>query len=342
MSNDQKWTTERANTWYEQVGVIKGVNYLPRTAVNMTEMWQAETFDPDTIDEELGWAEQAGFNSVRIFIQYLVWQDDPDGLKKRIDHFLSIADQHGMQAMVILFCDCAFSGKEPYLGKQYEPVPGVHNSQWVPNPGLKKVTDRNVWPDLERYVKDMVGYFGQDKRILIWDLYNEPGMSDMGENSIPLLKATFEWARSAQPAQPLTAGPFALEFTDAVSSTAMDLSDVITFHNYSPAAELLHYIAICNRYNRPVLCTEWLRRQHDNTFQSVLPIFAKYRIGWYHWGLVAGRTQTYLSWESKPGDPDPKIWQHDFMHPDGTPYDPDEIPLILQFGFGTHGAEAPG
>jgi len=146
------WSKEKAWQWYRNVSPVRGCNYLPRTAVNMTEMWQADTFDPKTIDEELGWAEKAGYNSVRIYLQYLVWNDDPEGLKKRVDEFLTIADKHGISSMLILFCDCAFSGKEPYLGKQDEPIPGVHNSGWVPSPGLKRVTDKSVWPDLEKYV----------------------------------------------------------------------------------------------------------------------------------------------------------------------------------------------
>ena len=182
----ERWSPEKACQWYRSVGVIKGCNYLPRTAVNMTEMWQADTFDPETIDEELGWAEKAGYNSVRVFVQYLVWEDAPDGLKQRIDKFLSIADSHGITTMMILFCDCAFAGKEPYLGKQDDPMPGVHNSGWVPSPGLKRVTDRSICPDFERYVKDIVGTFEQDRRILIWDLYNEPGNSGMGPKSLPL------------------------------------------------------------------------------------------------------------------------------------------------------------
>ncbi|MGB2806287.1 MAG: hypothetical protein WBC22_00995, partial [Sedimentisphaerales bacterium] len=185
------WSAEKAWQWYRKVSPIRGCNYLPRTAVNMTEMWQADTFDPKTIDEELGWAEKTGYNSVRIFLPYLVWKDDPDGLKKRLNKFLTIADKHGISSMVILFCDCSFSGKEPYLGKQDEPIPGVHNSGWVPSPGLKRVTDKAVWPDLEKYVKDIVGSFGKDERILIWDLYNEPGNSRMGEKSLPLAEAAF-------------------------------------------------------------------------------------------------------------------------------------------------------
>ncbi len=153
---DARWPEQKAWAWYAEVGPVAGCNYLPRTAVNMTEMWQKETFDPQTIDEELGWAAAAGYNSLRVFVQYLVWKDDPEGLKLRMEQFLDIAHKHGMRVMLIPFCDCAFAGREPYLGKQDEPVPGVHNSGWVPSPGLKRVVDRSTWPDLERYIKDLV------------------------------------------------------------------------------------------------------------------------------------------------------------------------------------------
>ncbi|MBA7696348.1 hypothetical protein ES703_104995 [subsurface metagenome] len=224
-----RWSKEKAWQWYRKVSPLRGCNYLPRTAVNMTEMWQAGTFDPKTIDEELDWAEKAGYNSMRIYLQYLVWKDDPGGLKKRLDEFLTIADKHGISSMLILFCDCAFSGKEPYLGKQVEPVPGVHNSGWVPSPGLKRVTDKAVWPDLEKYVKDIVGSFGKDERVLMWDLYNEPGNSGMGEKSLPLAEAAFAWARATNPSQPLTIGAWA-GFQSRMSKRLMELSDIVSFH----------------------------------------------------------------------------------------------------------------
>lgn len=113
-----RWSTEKACQWYQEAGAIKGCNYLPRSAVNMTEMWQAPTFDPKTVDQELGWAQEAGYNSVRVFLQYLVWKDDADGLKKRIKTFLALANEHNISVMLILFCDCSFAGKEPYLGPQ--------------------------------------------------------------------------------------------------------------------------------------------------------------------------------------------------------------------------------
>jgi len=325
-----QWSPEKAWRWYGRVGTIKGCNYLPRTAVNMTEMWQGKTFDPATIDEELGWAEEAGYNSVRVFVQYLVWKDDADGLKKRIEEFLSIADSHGISTMMIFFCDCSFAD---------EPVPGVHNSGWVPSPGLKRVTDKSVWGDLEKYVKDIVGSFAGDKRILIWDLYNEPGNSRMGEKSLPLAEAAFAWAREVNPLQPVTIGAWS-NFNGRMSKRLMELSDVVSFHGYEGPEGIEAKIKICRQYGRPIICTEWLRRQVGNTFASILPVFAANRVGGYHWGLVAGRTQTYMHWGSKKGSPMPKVWQHDVFYPDGKPYDTKEMQLLKAFSFGA--AESGG
>ena len=328
-----RWPETRAWRWYEQVGPVRGCNYLPRTAVNTTEMWQAGTFDPNTIDQELGWAHDAGYNSIRVFIQYLVWKDDPNGLKDRIDRFLAIADRHKISTMPVLFCDCSFAGKEPYLGRQDDPVPGVHNSGWTPSPGLKRVTDETARPDLERYVKDIVATFARDRRILVWDLYNEPGNSGMGKKSLPLVEAAFGWARQVHPKQPLTVAAWS-DFRGPMSKRLFELSDVVSIHAYDGLAGVIGKINICKDYGRPILCTECLRRQiPDNNFAVLLPLFARNRIGWYNWGLVAGRTQTYMHWGSAKGSPVPKIWQHDIFHADGRPYDPNEVGLIRNFRF---------
>lgn len=328
----KQWSQEKAWQWYKGIRPIRGCNYLPRTAVNMTEMWQKQTFDPKTIDQELGWAEKAGYTDVRVFLQYMVWQDDAEGLKKRIGEFLTIADKHNIKTMLILFCDCSFAGKEPYLGKQHAPVPGVHNSQWVPSPGLKRVTDRTAWPNLQKYVKDIIGSFGNDERVMVWDLYNEPGNSGMGEKSLPLVEAAFKWARSTNPSQPLTVGAWA-DFKSSMSQRLMELSDIVSFHGYDSPGGLNAKIKACSKFSRPVICTECLRRQVGNTFEAFLPIFSENQIGWYNWGLVAGRTQTYMPWGSKKGDPMPKVWQHDIFYPDGKPYDWKEIKLIQNFKF---------
>lgn len=326
---DQRWSAEKAWDWYRKQPWIVGCNFLPSTAVNDVEMWQAETFDQETIDRELGMAESLGFNSVRVFLNYVVWQADPEGLKKRFEQFLKIADRHGIRAMPIFFDDCAFAGREPVVGKQADPVNGVHNSGWVASPGKSRVMDRNVWPDLEKYVKDIVGAFRKDKRIIIWDLYNEPANDGMGENSRPLLEAVFKWTREMKPVQPLTVGAWA-NFNDPLQRRMMELSDIVSFHGYDNPGGIEAKIKVCSEYGRPVICTEWLLRQGNNKFETLMPMFRERKIGCYNWGLVAGRTQTYFPWGSKQGASEPAIWQHDIFRLDGTPYDADEVALIRQ------------
>ena len=214
-----QWTIPQAAAWQAQQPWLIGFNFVPSTAVNDTEIWQAESFDPATIERELGWAEGLGFNSCRIFFQYIVWQADPAGFKQRFTQVLEIANKHHLSVMPVLFDDCAFDAqRDPYLGKQENPIPGTSNARWVPSPGLKRVTDPATWPDLEKYVKDLVGSFKDDRRIVLWDLYNEPGASGLGNKSLPLVEATFAWARQAKPSQPLTVGDWgAAKYPDEVA-----------------------------------------------------------------------------------------------------------------------------
>jgi hypothetical protein len=114
-----RWTPERAWRWYRGIGSIRGFNYVPRTAVNTTEMWQS--LDEETIDEEFGWAAACGLNSARVFVQYLVYEAEPRALLDRMERFLALAARHGISVTFVLFDDCWRS--EPALGPQ-QPVDG--------------------------------------------------------------------------------------------------------------------------------------------------------------------------------------------------------------------------
>src|SRR4051812_18999791 len=100
---DGQWSAEKANEWYTEKGWLLGCNYAPSSAVNQLEMWEAETFDPITIDRELGWAANLGFNSIRVFLHDLLWKHDSKGLLQRMDTFLNIAESHGIGVMFVLF-----------------------------------------------------------------------------------------------------------------------------------------------------------------------------------------------------------------------------------------------
>ncbi len=324
-----QWTAEQAWAWHRAQPWRFACNFLPSTAVNDVEMWQAETFDPATIDRELGRAQAMGVNGVRIFLNYVVWEQDAEGLRDRFSTFLNLAAKHGIAVMPVLLDDCNFAEREAKAGPQPDPVPGVHNSQWVSSPPLKMVSDQAAWPKVEAYVKDLVGKFGRDGRVAVWDLYNEPGNSGMGAKSLPLVGAAFRWAREAAPRQPLTVGAWT-DFGSPMQRRMMELSDVVSFHGYDNAAGIRGKLEVCRGYKRPVLCTEWLHRPGGSTFAEILPLFMEAQVDAYHWGLVAGRTQTYMPWGSAPGTPEPAVWQHDVFRKDGTPFSADEHRHILE------------
>ena len=305
-----RWPVEKAVAWYAAQPWLVGCNFLPGTAVNDVEMWQAESFDAETIGRELGWAHDLGFNTVRVFLNYAVWEADPSGLLQRFDRFLDIADQRGIRAMPILFDDCF--KPEPRVGRQDDPVPGVHNSQWVRSPGVRRAADPACRPMLERYVKDLVGGFGHDRRVVIWDLYNEPA-----KTSLPLVEATFRWAREAKPGQPL-----------ASCWIAEPLSDLVNLHHYGPIESLKKAVEGARKSGRPVIVSEWMARPHGSRFETNLPFLKAEKIACWSWGLVAGRTQTYFPWGSQPGASEPPLWFHDILRKDGTPYNEREAAAI--------------
>jgi hypothetical protein len=323
MAESNRWSREKAQAWHAQQPWLVGCNFIPSTAINQLEMFQADTFDPETIDRELGWAEAIGYNIIRVYLHDLLWEADADGFKRRLDQFLKIASNHGIRTLFTIFDDCWNANSA--LGKQPEPLPGVHNSGWLQSPGKRIVNNPGEWSRLETYVKGVVRAFGQDERVILWDLYNEPGNSNQGAASLPLLKETFQWARESQPSQPLSAGLW-FENTE-LNEFQLSNSDIITFHNYNDSASLESAIQTLKSFDRPLVCTEWMRRP-ISMFATHLHIFKRERVHCIHWGLVSGKTQTIYPWGSPAGGPEPEVWFHDLFRSDGTPFDPAEIGII--------------
>jgi hypothetical protein len=320
----ERWTPDRANAWYAKQPWLVGSNFIPSNAVNQLEMWQENTFDPKTLDRELGWAADLKLNTMRVFLHDLAWETDATGFKKRVNQYLDIADKHGVRTLFVLFDDCW--NQHPKAGKQPAPVTGVHNSGWVQSPGTAVVTDPKAWPRLERYVRDILKTFGNDQRVLAWDLYNEPGNNNLGDKSLPLLKETFRWARAAGPSQPLSVGVW---FDNAtLNAFQLAASDVITFHNYNDAASLRAQIRDLKKLGRPVICTEYMARTRGSRFETHLPVFKEEKVGCYNWGFVSGKTNTVFPWNSPKGGSEPKLWFHDMLRADGTPFDAKEIEAI--------------
>ncbi len=340
-----RWPEQAANEWYARQPWLVGSDYIPANAINELEMWQAETFDPQRIDLELGWAQGLGMNTMRVFLHDLLWQQDAAGFKKRIGAFLEIADKHKIKPMFVLFDACW--DPAPKLGKQRAPTPGVHNSGWVQSPGASALQDPGQYARLEAYVRGVVGAFANDQRVLAWDIWNEPNNGNdssykkqepknKAELIAALLPKAYEWARAAHPKQPMTSGVWNGDWNDpakldAIQKIQLDSSDVISFHNYSAPDDFEKHVRELEMYHRPILCTEYMARGFKSTFEGILPIAKKYKVAAINWGLVAGKTQTWLPWDSweKPYvGREPAVWHHEVFHTDGTPYRQEEVDFI--------------
>jgi hypothetical protein len=339
-----RWTTQQATDWYAGQPWLVGSNFIPSTAINELEMWQADTFDLPTIDRELGWAQGLGMNTMRVFLHNLLWQEDSKGFLTRMDQFLAVADKHHIRITFVLL-DSVWD-PYPKPGKQREPRPHVHNSGWMQAPGADILKDPSHWnKTLKPYVLGVMTHFRNDKRILMWDLMNEPDndnppykaqeLPDKAQRALALLREEWVWARSAKVSQPLTSGVWKGDWSDDshLSETAkfqLHNSDVITFHSYEPPEQMKERIQSLKRFGRPIICTEYMARPLGSTFESILPLLKHEHVGAYNWGFVNGKSQTIYPWDSweKTYTAEPAVWFHDIFRADGTPYDPKEVALI--------------
>ncbi len=326
------WNVARADAWYQRQPWLCGFNYVPSYAANTTEWWQAGAFDAAVIERELRWAAAIGYNTTRVFLQYLVWKQDPNALKERFAGFLRLAGQSGIRVMPVLFDDCAFGDPlqlDPFLGAQRDPIPGMILPSWTPSPGRRLAADPGERRLLRQYVLDLLGNFGHNPHVLLWDLFNEP-MHAAGVGTPAFLSDVFTWAGEAGATQPLTVGIWWNEDQLVMPEVVTSRSDIITFHAYADRQGLARRISELRRFQRPLICTEWMARVKGSRFDQDLSLFRVERVGCYQWGLVNGRTQCQFPWWNKAGGAvDPQTgWFHDILHTDGTPYRQQEVDAI--------------
>ncbi len=325
-----RWSAEKANEWYAGQPWLRGANFTPSTAINQLEFWQAETFDPKTIDRELGWAAEIGLNCMRVYLHHAAWRADCAGFKERMEKYLQIAASHGIATMFVFFDDCWNATFQ--TGTQPQPKTGTHNSGWLRDPGDLLYDDPSVISTLEEYVKDILTTFANDKRIVLWDLYNEPGNSGYGNKSMDLLTKVFIWGRTVNPSQPLSVGVWHRELVD-LNRFQLENSDVITYHNYSNATDHRSAIDTLKLLGRPMICTEYMARKFGSTFQAIMPMLKENKIGAINWGLVDGKTNTKYAWGTVIEDgSDPELWFHEILRKDGTPYSQEEVDVIKSLG----------
>jgi hypothetical protein len=347
----ERWSKEKANKWYAEQPWLVGANFNPSTAINQLEFWQEDTFDPETIERELKWSADLGMNLHRVYLHNLLWEQDSVGFLNRLEEYLKMADSYQIKTMFVLLDDVWHP--IPKLGKQPEPIPHVHNSGWVQAPGAEILGDTIRHRELEPYIKGVLRHFATDDRVLVWDVYNEPDnvasqpsrkeleLKNKAKYSLLLLKKVIRWSREINPEQPLTAGVWkgdvkhwgTPDSLPPLDRFMLENSDVISFHAYDGDVEDVRMkIEELQKYDRPLFCTEYLARGVGNTFEAVLPLLKEHKIAAINWGFVAGKTNTIYPWKSWDSTftAEPKIWHHDILRADGTPFSENEVNFIQE------------
>lgn len=350
----QQWTKEQAWNWYNSQPWIRGFNYVASDCVNRMEQWQEYEHEKKvvTFEREFALAQENGFNAIRSVLPFEPWYYEHDGFMKRLDNFLTLAHKYGLGVMIVFGNDCTVP-KGMYTEPKFGPQPvdwgyhggvrrsphgviGSHGYSLLDEPELAA-----AWTDM---VGEIVGEFGHDGRVQIWDIFNEPGNGKRGDMSLSHMERFFERARSKDPIQPLTAGPWTITDRDIgtlpkIQRRALELSDVISYHDYAEIETSVTILSFLKTLGRPVLNTEWLNRIQHNDVRTHLPMFYLERVGIYNWGFVAGKSQTYEPWnitwtnyDNGKTDYDFTKWQHDLFRPNHRPYDPKEIELFQFYG----------
>jgi hypothetical protein len=290
-----RWTVERATAWYAEQPWLVGCNYMPSSAINQLEMFQAETFDPEVIDREFGLAAGLGFNSVRVFLHDLLWEQDSRGFLSRCERVLELAEWGRLKAYV--------QGVVSHFRNDHRVV------VW------------DIWNEPDNFDGGAAKRPGLEPR-------NKPELVNR------LLPQVFAWVREVGPTQPLTSGVWRdsenIRELDDCKRIQLSNSDVISFHTYGDAASLNRCLTNLGRYGRPLLCTEFMARPNGSVFDPHLGLMRDQKCGAWCWGFINGKSQTIYPWDSwtKSYSGPPPVWFHDILQPDGTPFRVSEVEYI--------------
>ena len=351
---DRRWSKERAWEWYNARPWIRGCNFMGSDCANRIDQWQEYGWEEHykTADRELALVAETGFNAIRIIMEFFVWKEQHDGYMDRLEQYIALAAKHGISCMIVFGNDCMPPKEEAlsrlYLGKQHWDL-GYHGGRKVNQHGTFNGMGYHLMDEpelaLQHYemVREIVTKYKDDERILIWDVYNEPGNSKRESTSLPHFKKFVEIIRDIDPIQPITAAiwqnPWNLDIQTEISQYALEISDIVSYHDYCSYELNINILKTLKKLGRPIINSEWLARCLNNNVKELFPLFYLEKVGCFNWGFVAGKYQTYEPWNNiwDRFEKNPNIgwdftkWFHDLYRPSLHPYDPHEINLIKRF-----------
>ncbi len=299
----------------EDLSTMRGANYVPSYAKNDVAIWL--DYDATVIDRELGYAEQLKLNTIRIFLNQAVYEQDPQQFLDRFESFLVLCDKHKIRAMPVLFDSC--------FDPQIVDLKDYRDKTWMPSPGFSRLGAKDR-PAMEDYIEAVVGTHKGDRRIVLWDVMNEPESTaywaDLDHGGRDTIGQFVRWAlgrvKEEEPLQPLTVGWAGA----GANILTIDLVDVICIHFYCPAEDLNRAIQECQHWGqmhgKQVILNEFAG-QPQQPLERALAIVDSRRMGWVFWELMIGKSQ--FSQGSAP--------YQGHIYPDGTCRSVREVAAIL-------------
>ena len=352
-----QWSVEQANEWYASLPWLRGCNFIGSDWANRFDMWQSYRAEEKlaTARRELALCETLGFNTVRLWIIFEAWLNEPEFFMNMLEEYITTCAKHHLYVMICLTDEedlprGAFEDFKPIAIGEQNYALGYHQGRFPLNPEVEALPrwhfaqSPSLAPKFWQMIEDIVTKYANDSRVLCWNVYNEPGAA-LGEACIPILEKMFDVVRACDPIQPVTADVWRGLGEDDVpgrkeEQVAIMNSDVISFHCYSRFSGVCRTIDQLRTYHRPLFCTEWLHRINHNEIHTVYPLFYTANVANYCWGFVVGKTQTNEPWEmfwEQYNDPNLHVdydftkWQHDLYRPNLRPYDPKETELIREY-----------
>eukprot|EP01084_Bolivina_argentea_P234273 394403_1 len=308
-----------------------GAEYTPSTASNSL-WWYYYSNYTEEIDRELNFIEnKLSFNSLRMFLHNMVFDAGSDQYIKYIDDFLNRTLSHNIKAGFVFFDDC-WNMNGANISAPCQPTPGVHNGCWMTCPQQNQRDINNI-TQFKPYVTDIIQHFQHDKRILFWEIYNEP--KQQSNFSITLRNTAYEWIKNINTTIPV------ISCWDNNNNT--DISDMHRYDNNFVGWK--KQIAFGDNGNKGTVITEGGARWYTGYADTGSPIevinfMEAYRNNtdnkWYpgifmNWEVMIGNTNTRWHWGSKAYSPEPNIPFDGYLFPDGTPVSYTEIYIIQRY-----------
>jgi len=276
---------------------IRGFNYQPSYGSSGFELWQK--FDAAVIDRELGLGKRyfPGMNAIRLWLSWDSFLRDPKRYARNFDTSLEIAARHGLMVMPVLF-NRWHDAVLDYGGIYIDHF--LPKASWVQRPGM-----------FDRYMEAIVGGHKDDRRILAWDLCNEPYSYSCPREQIPqIVQAETAWlqglydkCKTLGARAPITVGihpGIPLEMINKIS-------DLLSIHPYwihnahgankeAYEKKLDAEVAYARKVGKPILATEccWGDLNDKVRVESIRYTLAQLKqrgIGWLvyllHHSLIA-------------------------------------------------------